>query len=142
MIYRDGYETDKNLRFVSCPRCGNEEYSEDAKYCRICGFSAYNECDGSPEYDKIMQQGLNSSTMRGRLQIAPAFIDLNYADGLRANLKDYPGVKIVSGAYEDTIDELLKNKGGCNVFLYIDPYGIRHLTVQSSMNLRMGSLIL
>lgn len=76
---------------------------------------------------EIMEQGLNSSTMSGRLQIAPAFIDLNYADDLRANLKDYPGVKIVSGAYEDTIDELLKNKGGCNVFLYIDPYGIKAL---------------
>jgi three-Cys-motif partner protein len=76
---------------------------------------------------EIMQQGLNSSTMSGHLQIAPAFIDLNYADDLRANLKDYPGVKIVPGAYEDTIDALLKNKGGCNVFLYIDPYGIKAL---------------
>lgn len=76
---------------------------------------------------EIMQQGLNSSTMSGNLQIAPAFIDLNYADDLRANLKDFPRVKIVAGAYEDTIDELLKNKGGCNVFLYIDPYGIKAL---------------
>lgn len=75
----------------------------------------------------IMRQGLISSTMTGRLQIAPAFIDLNYADDLKVNLKDYPGVKIVSGAYEDTIDELLKNKSGCNVFLYIDPYGIKAL---------------
>ena len=75
----------------------------------------------------IMQQGLTSSTMSGHLQIAPAFIDLNYADELRTNLKDYPGVKIVSGAYEDEIDGLLKNKGGCNVFLYIDPYGIKAL---------------
>lgn len=75
----------------------------------------------------IMQQGLNSSTMSGHLQIAPAFIDLNYADDLRTNLRDYPGVKIVSGAYEDEIDGLLKNKGGCNVFLYIDPYGIKAL---------------
>ena len=75
----------------------------------------------------IMQQGLISSTMTGRLQIAPAFIDLNYADDLKVNLKDYPGVRIVSGAYEDTIDELLKNKSGCNVFLYIDPYGIKAL---------------
>lgn len=29
----------------------NEEYSEDAKYCRIWGFSTYNECDGFPKYD-------------------------------------------------------------------------------------------
>ena len=76
---------------------------------------------------EIMQQGLTSSTMSGHLHIAPAFIDLNYADDLRTNLKDYPRVKIVSGAYEDTIDELLNNKGGCNVFLYIDPYGIKAL---------------
>nr|DAZ21858.1 MAG TPA: Double zinc ribbon protein [Caudoviricetes sp.] len=52
MIYRDGYETDSNLRFVSCPRCGNEEYSEDAIYCRICGFSAYNECEGHYDHDQ------------------------------------------------------------------------------------------
>lgn len=50
MIYNDGYETDRDLRFVRCPKCGNEEYSEDAKFCRICGLSAYNECEGSPEY--------------------------------------------------------------------------------------------
>lgn len=53
MIYNDGYETDGNLRFVKCPRCGNEEYSPDAEYCRICGFPAYNECEGSPEYDEF-----------------------------------------------------------------------------------------
>lgn len=87
--------------------------------------------DGKPGSPRIaldiMQQGLTASTMNDHVQIAPAFIDLNYADDLRSNLKDYPGVKIVSGAYEDTIDNLLKNKNGCNVFLYIDPYGIKAL---------------
>lgn len=57
MIYRDGYETDKNLRFVSCPRCGNEEYSESAMYCRICGFHAYNECEGY--YDNDLGEHVN-----------------------------------------------------------------------------------
>jgi len=53
MIYSDGYEVDGNLRFVRCPKCGNEEYSADAKFCKICGFPAYNECEGSPEYDNF-----------------------------------------------------------------------------------------
>ena len=53
MIYRDGYAMDNNLRFLKCPKCGNEEYSGDAKYCRICGVSSYNECEGSPEYDNF-----------------------------------------------------------------------------------------
>lgn len=52
MIYRDGYETDSNLRFVSCPGCGYEEYSEDAIYCRICGFSVFNECEGHYDHDQ------------------------------------------------------------------------------------------
>lgn len=53
MIYNDGYETNNNLRFVRCPKCGNEEYSEEAKFCRICGFPVYNECEGSPERDNF-----------------------------------------------------------------------------------------
>jgi len=51
MIYNDGYITDSNLRFMSCPRCGNEEYSEEAVFCRICGFSAYNDCEGYYDND-------------------------------------------------------------------------------------------
>lgn len=46
MIYNDGYATDDELRFVRCPRCGNEEYSENSRFCRICGFQTFNECEG------------------------------------------------------------------------------------------------
>ena len=76
---------------------------------------------------EIMKQCLASTTMRGDPKISASFIDLNYADDLRENLKDYTGVKIVPGKYEEQIDGLLKGKEGCNVFLYIDPYGIKAL---------------
>lgn len=75
----------------------------------------------------IIEQCRMASTLSDCAPISSAFIDLNYANDLRSNLKDYPGVKIVSGSYEDSIDDLLKNKNGCNVFLYIDPYGIKSL---------------
>ena len=55
MIYNDGYETDSNLRFVRCPKCGNEEFSNNAQYCRICGFQAYNECEGYYDQDQCEQ---------------------------------------------------------------------------------------
>jgi hypothetical protein len=42
---------DGNLRFVSCLRYGNEEYSENAMYCCICGFQVYNECEGYYDND-------------------------------------------------------------------------------------------
>lgn len=87
--------------------------------------------DGSPGSPlialDIFQQGLASTKIVGNVLIEAAFIDLNYASDLEANLSAYKGIKIVSGAYEDTIEDLLKSKAGCNVFLYIDPYGIKAL---------------
>ncbi|NWO20627.1 hypothetical protein HW273_01730 [Oribacterium sp. oral taxon 102] len=57
MIYNDGYEVDENLKFVKCPKCGNEQYSDGARYCRICGFYVYNECEGDFDRDEYGNQG-------------------------------------------------------------------------------------
>ncbi len=82
---------------------------------------------GSPliALDVICQ--CQANTTATGTSIEATFIDLNYAADLQENLKDYPWVKIVSGKYEDNIRSILKNKSGCNVFLYIDPYGIKAL---------------
>lgn len=86
-----------------------------------------NGSDGSPLISlRIINECLASTKMHNA-QIEPIFIDLNYADYLKENLKEYPCVKIVSGKYEDKIREVLCGKEGCNVFLYIDPYGIKAL---------------
>lgn len=37
-------QVDENLRFAKCPQCGNEIFSDDAKFCKICGLYLYNEC--------------------------------------------------------------------------------------------------
>ena len=75
----------------------------------------------------IIQSCFKGTKISEKIKIGAAFIDLNYAKELEENLKAYHGVKIVAGAYEDTIDSLLMSKIGCNVFLYIDPYGIKAL---------------
>ena len=61
--------------------------------------------------------------------IAPYFIDLNYAEELRRNVSAYkvPDKNIINGKYEDEITKVLSDKEGCNLFLYIDPYGIKAL---------------
>ena len=83
--------------------------------------------DGSPLIAlKIIEECLATTTMESA-QIEATFIDLNYANDLRINLKDYPKAKIVSGKYEDNINTVLHGKENCNVFLYIDPYGIKAL---------------
>ena len=75
---------------------------------------------------KIISECIENTKMN-TVQISTNFIDLNYADDLKENLKDYSGVNIISGKYEEKIEELLSNKNGNNVFLYIDPYGIKAL---------------
>nr|WP_288828354.1 three-Cys-motif partner protein TcmP [uncultured Clostridium sp.] len=61
--------------------------------------------------------------------IAPYFIDLNYAEDLKSNITTYkvPDKNIVSGKYEEEIKGILTGKDGSNLFLYIDPYGIKAL---------------
>lgn len=82
---------------------------------------------GSPLIALGVIDKCQESTRMESTQIEATFIDLNYADDLRNNLKDYPWVNIVLGKYEDNIENVLKGKERCNVFLYIDPYGIKAL---------------
>lgn len=74
----------------------------------------------------VISQCCASTTMQST-SIEATFIDLNYAEDLTENLKGYAGVRIVSGKFEDNIRGILRGKNGCNVFLYIDPYGIKAL---------------
>ncbi|MGI6670445.1 MAG: three-Cys-motif partner protein TcmP [Christensenellales bacterium] len=83
--------------------------------------------DGSPLIAlKIIDECCASTKMK-LTQIETAFIDLHYADDLKENLKAYPWAKIVSGKYENNIKSILRDKENYNVFLYIDPYGIKAL---------------
>lgn len=40
-------EVDNNNRFCKCPQCGNDVFSHDANYCKLCGFYLYNTCSNS-----------------------------------------------------------------------------------------------
>jgi len=51
MKYNDGVALDANMRATICPQCQNEEFSEQAYHCRICGQILYNECEGGRDYN-------------------------------------------------------------------------------------------
>ena len=82
---------------------------------------------GSPIIALDIIKNCTEITKMNNTRIETNFIDLNYSDDLSKNLKDYSNVNILSGKYEEKIEDLLSNKNGCNVFLYIDPYGIKAL---------------
>jgi len=94
--------------------------------------------DGSPLIVLEIIDECLSKTTNDNPKIEAFFIDLNYADDLRNNLSDYPWVKIVSGKYEDNINSILRGKERYNVFLYIDPYGIKALQFSFFDNFAKG----
>lgn len=90
--------------------------------------------DGSPGSPRIALQIREECLRRTTLQdgqIDACFIDLNYAADLNVNIAEFCNANhhpmVISGRYEDEIERLLASKRGVNVFLYIDPYGIKAL---------------
>lgn len=66
---------------------------------------------------------------RGKIDVC--LIELNHAQKLSENIAEFHNKHgspaVISGKYEEKIESLLSSKRGNNVFLYIDPYGIRAL---------------
>lgn len=56
MIYNDGVATDSSMRVIQCPRCENEAFSAQAGFCKICGLTLFNQCDGAPVLDNFGNQ--------------------------------------------------------------------------------------
>lgn len=89
--------------------------------------------DGSPLIALKIRDDCLRKTSRKEKQgaIETCFIDMNYAADLSANIEriapSFDAPTIVSGKYEENIVNCLQNKKGYNVFLYIDPYGIKAL---------------
>lgn len=58
------------------------------------------------------------------------FIDVNYALELQNNIskfRNYGTINVISGKYEEKIESILSKNRDKNIFLYIDPYGIKAL---------------
>ena len=83
---------------------------------------------------EIIDKCLRQSRVYQSMAIQPCFIELNHANDLELNLNNvshkFVKPEVVRGSFENTIRGQLQDKRGYNVFLYIDPYGIRALDSQ------------
>lgn len=61
------------------------------------------------------------------LDIDYYFIEKKYSSDLELNTCEIKGCKVISGGYEDYIVPLIKRNSGKNVFVYIDPFGIKNI---------------
>lgn len=70
MKYTDGVNYDSDTMKINiCPQCGNEEFSDNAFFCRICGADLFNNCIGDEDTDMngspvIYNQHANPSNAR------------------------------------------------------------------------------
>ncbi len=55
------------------------------------------------------------------------FIEPKFYNDLKNNLSNFSNVEVIDGNYADRISDILKNKKNENIFLYIDPFGIKCL---------------
>ncbi|MDK2919609.1 MAG: hypothetical protein PWQ37_2342 [Candidatus Petromonas sp.] len=62
-----------------------------------------------------------------KTDIKGIFIEKKYYDDLKENLKTYNNCEIRKGTFEDHIIDVINRRRGSNIFLYIDPYGIKSL---------------
>ncbi|GHV62661.1 hypothetical protein AGMMS49587_10170 [Spirochaetia bacterium] len=105
--------THKPLVYVDC-FAGKGKFEDGADGSPLIALNIINECI--------------HTTSISQTSIQAYFIDLNYAADLYKNLpQENQLIKIISGAYEDKIEDTLSQKDGCNIFLYVDPYGIKAL---------------
>ena len=94
--------------------------------------------DGQVGSPMIAMDCIRSSLERSKLDpqelygaIHPYFIELNHAAELKTNLSALDTIpcayQVVDGKFEEKICGILSGRKGDNVFLYIDPYGIKAL---------------
>lgn len=107
--------THRPIFYVDC-FAGKGKFDDDKKGSPLIALDIIHECQ--------------KASYAQDSQIQSFFIELNYADVLQSNVSGYNNVRVISGRYEDNIETLLHGKQNHNVFLYIDPYGIKALNCE------------
>jgi len=86
--------------------------------------------DGKPGSPIIALERINSAIKTSKNSspiIESCFIECRYAKDLLNNINGYADAKVIDGKYEDCIETELLNRTNQNVFIYLDPYGIKSL---------------
>lgn len=95
--------------------------------------------DGSPMMiAQIIKDILKNPKSYANKNIEACFIEKKYYKDLEKNLQYFSQCRVISGNFEDTIKQILeKNKNqDVNLFLYIDPYGIKSLSFEVFKSLK------
>ncbi|MDA8338694.1 MAG: three-Cys-motif partner protein TcmP [Nitrospiraceae bacterium] len=90
--------------------------------------------DGENGSPLLIAEQIKSHLLREPIidnKIQGVFIEKKYHDELKTNLSGYTNVTVYPGSYEDNLKKILLFDNNNNLFLYIDPYGIKSLDLSS-----------
>lgn len=105
--------TRKPVNYIDC-FAGKGKFDDGSKGSPLIALDIISDC-------------LSASNIAPCPPVYSYFIERDNADDLIENLKSYSRVNIIKGTYQDNIKTILNNKQNENVFLYIDPFGIKCL---------------
>ncbi len=83
--------------------------------------------EGSPLIISKQIQSIVNEENRMNKDVQGVFIEKKYAKALQENISEYKNCKVVNGDFEDKISNICIAAKQANVFLYLDPYGVKHL---------------
>ncbi len=87
--------------------------------------------DGSPRFALQARKKALLQSHSPFKKIETVFIEANYSNELRNNISDFEtdgNISVLDGKYEEEIENILNTSHGKNIFLYIDPYGVKSLS--------------
>lgn len=91
---------------------------------------------------EVLGQTKNKSIALNQIKLT--FIEKEFAAVLKDNIashnNQYPNYEIIQGSYQDLIEGIIRASYNQNLFLYIDPYGIKNLQYSVFERLQTSSL--
>lgn len=91
--------------------------------------------DGKPGSPLIIAKHIKTNLEKNQ-RIKGYFIEKKYHAELKQNLNGFPNADILAGTFEENIQKILSEDQKSNLFLYIDPYGIKSLNFNNFVQLR------
>lgn len=88
--------------------------------------------DDQPGSPTIIADHIQDQLVKGNRSIKGIFIEKKYFKELNTNMSGFENCGVLEGTYEEHIDNVLSEASNtqANIFLYIDPYGIKSLDIK------------
>lgn len=120
--------------------CYLKPYFSKIKYTKkpivyVDGFAGKGKFDDNTDGSPLIAYSIGQETITNN-SIEYILIENKYSQDLQKNVEKFNNCKVINGNYEENIENVIASLSDKNVFLYIDPFGIKNIRYKylKSMN--------